>query len=92
MTDRKIPGATDEEDAASTAAYHEGADNSIKNVTREVRKETERRGGELSGIDDEDIQEVKDPGDGKTAAEATRQHENVRGRSIVPEATKKEES
>jgi hypothetical protein len=89
MAAHKKPAASGEDDPDSIAEYHRGADNSIKDVVSSISEERRRQGGTLSGVGDEDIREVEDPGDGKTRPETQRQREQVKGQSAIPHAGKK---
>jgi hypothetical protein len=50
-----------EESPDSIAEYHRGGDNSIKNVMRTIKDEQNRKGVALSGVDDEDVDPIKEP-------------------------------
>jgi hypothetical protein len=63
MTKPNIPLGSDEDSPESTADYHHGSDNSIKNAMRTVKECAEKKGVKLSGVDDKDIDEVKEPDD-----------------------------
>ena len=77
MATPKTPPTTDEESKRRTDEYHHGADNSIKDVMRSIRDDRQKQGqsGTLSGVDNEDIQEIEDAGDGKTQPESQRKQE-----------------
>lgn len=77
MATQKTPPTTDEESKQRTDDYHHGADNSIKDVMRSIRDDRQKQGksGSLSGVDDGDIQEIEDAGDGKTKPESQRKQE-----------------
>lgn len=61
MTTHKHPLGSDEEDPERTADYHQGIDNSIKDVTRSIMDSRRQQGGKLSGVDEQDMSEVEDP-------------------------------
>lgn len=61
MAKQKTPLGTDEESRQRTTEYHRGDDNSIRNVMRSIKDDQDRQGVALSGVDDEDIDEIKEP-------------------------------
>lgn len=70
MTRQKSPSIDNEESPERIADYHRGADNSIQNVMRGIKQDQARKGVELSGVDDKDIDEIKEPGTGKPPLKA----------------------
>jgi hypothetical protein len=69
MATPQPPSGTDEDSPERTADYHRGADNTIKEVTRAIMDNRRKQGGELSGVRDQDLDEVEDPATGKSKPE-----------------------
>lgn len=67
MTSKSKPQVTDEESPQRIADYHCGGDNSIKEVMLGIKAEKNRKGVALSGVDDTDFDEIKEPDSGKQA-------------------------
>lgn len=65
MNQKKTPDIKDEESPERIADYHRGSDNSIKKVVRDIQTELKKEGKELKGLDDEDIDRIREPDNGK---------------------------
>ena len=61
MSKQNPPAGSDEESRQRTADYHHGDDNSIRNVMRSIKDAQGRQGVALSGVEDEDIDAIKEP-------------------------------
>lgn len=65
MTKKTRTQLSDEENPQRIADYHRGGDNSIKKVTLDIKARKAREGVSLSGVDDGDLDEIKEPDSGK---------------------------
>jgi hypothetical protein len=65
MTRKSQAQVTDEENPQRIADYHRGGDNSIKKVMLDIKARKAREGVSLSGVDDGDLDEIKEPDSGK---------------------------
>ena len=65
MTSKNKLQVSDEENPQRIADYHQGGDNSIKKVMLDIKAEKSRKGVALSGVDDNDLDEIKEPDNGK---------------------------
>jgi hypothetical protein len=55
------PKIIEEESPEKIADYHRGSDNSIKSVMRSIKDDADKKGTKLSGVDEEDIDAIKEP-------------------------------
>lgn len=65
MTKKTRTQLSDEENPQRIADYHRGGDNSIKKVMLDIKARKAREGVSLSGVDDGDLDEIKEPDSGK---------------------------
>jgi len=65
MSRKQRPPVADEENPQRIADYHHGGDNSIKEVMLDIKARKARKGVSLSGVDDGDFDEIKEPDSGK---------------------------
>lgn len=65
MTRKNKLRVSDEENPQRIADYHQGGDNSIKKVMLDIKAEKSRKGVALSGVDDSDLDAIKEPDSGK---------------------------